>query len=69
MMIKYGFTSLFILTNFGYHFPFNLIFFVNIGLPSPFVFQKDYEELAENVMNIVDRVVHKTDVRTMLCHA
>ena len=28
-------------------------------------FQKDYEELAENVMNIVDRLVHKTDVRTM----
>jgi len=24
-------------------------------------FQKDYEELAENVMNIVDRLVHKTD--------
>uniref|UniRef100_A0A452YJY0 Uncharacterized protein n=1 Tax=Aegilops tauschii subsp. strangulata TaxID=200361 RepID=A0A452YJY0_AEGTS len=23
--------------------------------------KKDYEELAENVMNIVDRVVHKTD--------
>lgn len=25
-------------------------------------FQKDYEELAENVMNIVDRLVHKTDI-------
>jgi len=31
--------------------------------------QKDYEELAENVMNIVDRLVHKTDVRTMFHHA
>lgn len=31
-------------------------------------FQKDYEELAENVMNIVDRLVHKTDVRTILGH-
>jgi hypothetical protein len=43
----------------------NVIFGVSL---LPF-FQKNSEELAEKVTNIVDRLVHKTNARAMLYHA